>query len=157
MVASSEEVKATESKRKEVIRQGRKSYFCVPPTALLTHTYKGLHTRGREGLHLTPTFMYCSQILYLWVGSLMPPGGGQKETLFFCSIYSLLLKLKWTISWRKRLTSPDFLAHASNWVSTKYIVSFKLPQRRGGNKTKQRANLFKNSFLLFYYKIETWH
>lgn len=34
MVASSEEVRPQKAKGRQVIRQGRKSYFCVPPTAL---------------------------------------------------------------------------------------------------------------------------
>lgn len=149
---SSEEVKATESKRK--LLDNEKRVISVSHPLPYKHTtYKGLHREGRSTFN--PNFHVLPTNEYLCVGSLMPPGGGRKETLFFCPIYILLLKLKWTVSWRKRSTSPDFLAHASNWVSMKYTVSFKLPQRRGGNKTT--AKLVQELCLLFsYYKIETW-
>lgn len=147
--------KATESKRKLLDKEKRVISVSHPLPYKHT-TYKGLHTRGREGLHLTPTFMYCPQTsicgLDHWCHLVVVRRKPFSSAPFiFCSSNSSKLYLGENIS-----TSPDLLALASNWVSMKYTVSFKLPQRRGGNKTT--AKLVRELCLLFsYYKIETWH
>lgn len=89
MVASSEKLGHRKQKEGKLLDKEERVISVSHPLPYKHTTYKGLHTKGREGLYLTPTFMYCSQTSICGFGSLMPPGGGQKETLFFCSIYSL--------------------------------------------------------------------